>query len=50
MNADNPEQKSKQVVIWIIAVAVTLVAFYFMDHFIMSIQGLPLNWNLTPAQ
>ena len=35
---------------WAAAIAVALVAFYFMDHFVMSIQGLPLNWNLTPAQ
>jgi len=34
---------------WIIAFAVTILFFYAMDHLIMSIQGLPLNINLTPA-
>lgn len=36
--------------IWIAAIAIALVTFYFMDHFIMGIQGLPLNWDLSPAQ
>jgi hypothetical protein len=36
--------------IWAIAAAIALLAFYGLDHFTMSIQGLPLNWDLTPAQ
>ena len=35
---------------WLIAIAVTLVIFYLMDHGIMAMQGLPLNLNMTPAQ
>jgi len=35
--------------IWVAALAIALAAFYGLDHFVMSIQGLPLNWNLTPA-
>lgn len=36
--------------IWVAAIAITLAAFYLLDHFIMGIQGLPLNWDLSPAQ
>lgn len=50
MGTKNHERKSSKVITWVAAIAITLVAFYFMDHFVMSIQGLPLNWNLTPAQ
>ena len=50
MSTTNHEQQSGKVMIWVAAIAVTLVAFYFMDHFIMGIQGLPLNWDLSPAQ
>ena len=31
------------------ALGIALLIFYGLDHFIMSIQGLPLNLNLTPA-
>ena len=34
---------------WIVVIAATLVFFYGLDHFIMSGQGLPLNWNMTPG-
>jgi len=40
----------KQQKIWLVAFAVVLVYFYGLDHFIMSVQGLPLNFNLSPAQ
>jgi len=33
-----------------VALIIALVLFYSLDHFIMSIQGLPLNADLTPAQ
>ncbi|MEN8180290.1 MAG: hypothetical protein ABFS39_16945 [Pseudomonadota bacterium] len=33
----------------VIAFVVVLGVFYGLDHFIMSIQGLPLNADLTPA-
>lgn len=42
--------KSNKVMTWVVAITITLVAFYLMNHFIMGIQGLPLNWDLTPAQ
>ena len=44
MNLSNP------VVAWVGAFLLTLLVFYGMDHFIMLIQGLPLNLDLTPAQ
>jgi hypothetical protein len=40
---------SRKVLAWVVSVVITLIAFYAMDHFVMSIQGLPLNWDLTPA-
>ncbi len=39
-----------QMRIWLISFAVVLVLFYGVDHLIMGIQGLPLNFDLTPAQ
>jgi len=30
-------------VIWLLALTVTTVAFYGLDHLSMSMQGLPLN-------
>jgi hypothetical protein len=41
---------SSTVLVWVVSIVITLVAFYAMGHFVMSIQGLPLNWDLTPAQ
>jgi hypothetical protein len=37
------------VVFTVIAFGIALAVFYGLDHFIMNIQGLPLNWDLTPA-
>ena len=36
--------------VWVGAFVLTLAGFYAVDHFIMAIQGLPLNLDLTPAQ
>jgi hypothetical protein len=38
------------IIVWVGAFALALLAFYAMDHFIMSVQGLPINLDLTPAQ
>jgi len=35
---------------WLIAIVVTLAVFYMMDQGIMAVQGLPLNFNMSPAQ
>jgi len=40
----------KNMRIWLIAFAVVLIYFYALDHFIMGVQGLPLNMNLNPSQ
>ena len=34
----------------VVAFIIAFLLFYFMDHGIMSVQGLPLNFDLTPAQ
>ncbi len=36
--------------IWTLALTVTLAGFYGLDHLTMGMQGLPLNWDLTPTQ
>lgn len=38
------------VMTWLGAIVVTLLFFYGLDHFIMAMQGLPLNMNLSPVQ
>jgi len=35
---------------WAISFAIAIVIFYVMDQAIMSMQGLPLNFDLSPAQ
>lgn len=40
----------KQQKIWLVAFVVVLIYFYGLDHFIMGVQGLPLNLNLSPSQ
>ncbi|MEE8428530.1 MAG: hypothetical protein V3S33_03395 [Gammaproteobacteria bacterium] len=50
MSAKNHTQKSSAVMPWVVAIAITLAVFYGLDHFVMGIQGLPLNWDLSPAQ
>ncbi len=42
--------KLYKVVLWSAVLLITLVAFYALNHFVMSMQGLPLNWDLTPVQ
>ena len=37
-----------KVALWLFALLITMIAFYSLDHFVMSMQGLPLNWDLTP--
>lgn len=43
-------EKLHKVVLWSATLLVTLVAFYVLNHVVMSMQGLPLNWDLTPLQ
>lgn len=46
----DPTRRGKfhKVTLWLFALLVTMIAFYGLDHFVMSMQGLPLNWDLTP--
>lgn len=51
MNVDNDKLVTrKKVLVWVAVMVITLIAFYGMNHFVMGMQGLPLNWDLTPAQ
>jgi len=37
-------------IVFVVAFVAVTAAFYGLDHFVMNIQGLPLNPDLTPAQ
>ncbi|MEA3278261.1 MAG: hypothetical protein U9Q81_23815 [Pseudomonadota bacterium] len=37
-------------VYWVAALALAAALFYGLDHGVMAMQGLPLNWDLSPAQ
>ena len=41
---------NSSVLIWLAALAIVLLGFYGLDLLVMDAQGLPLNWDLTPAQ
>lgn len=41
---------TRTLIIWVGAFLVMLIYFYALDHFIMGIQGLPLNLTMSPAQ
>lgn len=40
----------KQLRIWAMAFVVVTIYFYALDQVFFSIQGLPLNFDMTPAQ
>ncbi len=40
----------KTITIWLVTFVLVLLFFYGLNHSIMGMQGLPLNWDLTPAQ
>jgi len=50
MRARTVGRRSNRVWTWLIAISITLLAFYVMDQLVMSMQGLPLDWDLSPAQ
>ncbi len=33
-----------------VALCIAILGFYALDHGVMNMQGLPLNWDLTPMQ
>jgi len=35
---------------WVLSFVIAFAGFYLMNHAIMSMQGLPLNIDMTPAQ
>ena len=41
---------NNSIIVWAVAFLLALLYFYGLDHLIMSVQGLPLNLDLTPAQ
>jgi len=43
-------RSGSSVLVWLAAVVTVAAFFYGMDHLIMSLQGLPLNLDLSPAQ
>ena len=42
--------KAKNISHWLLAFGLTLALFYGIDHLVMSLQGLPLDFDLTPRQ
>jgi hypothetical protein len=38
------------VTISLVAFILVLALFYGLNHFVMGLQGLPLNLDMTPAQ
>ena len=40
----------KTIINWIISFVIAIALFYVMDHGLMSMQGLPLNFDMTPSQ
>jgi hypothetical protein len=46
----NSRDSHGSILTWLIALAVVLLAFYGLDLLVMGIQGLPLNWDLTPVR
>ncbi len=39
-----------RLLVWVGVFTLAVVVFYGLDHGIMALQGLPLNFDLTPAQ
>jgi hypothetical protein len=44
MNMNNPLFN------WLLATIIVVCLFYGLNHVVMSMQGLPLNFDLTPVQ
>lgn len=40
----------RTVLTWLVALVAAGLFFYALDLWIMAAQGLPLNWDMTPAQ
>lgn len=44
------ERKMKMIKNWLLSFVIAFAVFYLMDHAMMSMQSLPLNIDMTPAQ
>ncbi|MCK4710956.1 MAG: hypothetical protein KAU21_20240 [Gammaproteobacteria bacterium] len=42
--------KTRPLINWVLAIVIVVVVFYGLNHGVMSMQGLPLNVDLTPVQ
>ncbi|MCU7921281.1 MAG: hypothetical protein KZQ99_10560 [Candidatus Thiodiazotropha sp. (ex Dulcina madagascariensis)] len=49
MQTKNSSSILSMLVSLIVSFVIVLAFFYGLDHFVMSIQGLPLSLNLSPA-
>jgi hypothetical protein len=50
MSEGTQVKKNRPIVTWLVAILITLAAFYLMNQVVMGLQGLPLGWDLSPAQ
>jgi hypothetical protein len=50
MNNPTGRKTFHKVIIWSAALLITMVAFYALNHAVMSMQGLPLDWDLSPLE
>jgi hypothetical protein len=41
---------NKSLTHWLLATVIVVSLFYGLNHLVMSMQGLPLNLDLTPVQ
>lgn len=41
---------NRPVIYWVLAMVIVVTVFYGLNHGVMSMQGLPLNVDLTPAR
>lgn len=50
MNENKQIGAGGSILVFIVSFVVVAAVFYGLDHFVMGLQGLPLNLDLTPAQ
>ena len=49
MRQDKKMATGNTVIFTILAILLVITAFYGLDHLVMGMQGLPLNFDLSPA-
>ncbi len=50
MSEGNNGSGRASLTVWLAALLISLLLFYVLDHLVMSMQGLPLAWDLTVAK